>query len=164
MILSNEQIEMLISMPKKVTKAPRKLPLDEFGHSRNDFELQSTDKVNHFRVFMRQNLDFQENFSIGLNLLGTDGSDTPLLRCNGPYGAHIELSASLPPHFTYHIHIATADSLENGTQPEIHAEETSAYGTFDDALAFFLNRCRIENAAVVFPNIAALIAGQKGLF
>ena len=60
-------IEKLITMPKKVLKVPPKDFKQDNQHLRKDFTLQSTEGDLQFSAFIRRHIDFQENFSIGLD-------------------------------------------------------------------------------------------------
>lgn len=58
-------------------------------HSRNDMELESLDGNHGFRAFMRQSLEFTEDFSVGLEYLPKDEPGRfCLVRCNGMHGGH----------------------------------------------------------------------------
>lgn len=123
------------------------------AHRRNDFRCQAVTGEERFRIFMRQNICFPENFSIGLVHLRDDGSELVLLRCNGPHGPVVDdqLSDASRPHVDFHIHEAKQENVENDLSPEAGADVTTEYGTFDDALAYFVQRCGIEEAEKHFP-------------
>lgn len=59
-------LQELIVMPKLITVQPGKNFKSENGHSRKEFECQSDNGRHTFRVFIRFNNEFPENFSVGL--------------------------------------------------------------------------------------------------
>lgn len=150
---SDTELIDLIACRKMVTDPPRKDMCLDGAHRRNDFKCQAVDAAERFRVFMRQNVAFPENFSIGLVQLCDDGSELVLLRCNGPHGpvADNPLSGEQKPHVDFHIHQARESNIAHDLSPEAGATATTEYGTFDDALAYFVRRCKIEEAEKYFP-------------
>jgi hypothetical protein len=132
---------------------------------RNDMVVTSTDGQRRFHVFIRQSEDFPENFSIGLEHIPEDGSGSIiLLRCNGPHAAHISLVDLPAHHYVHHVHTATPEAIEVGFRSERDAQITSEYGTFQDALAYFVRRCNISGADSYFKYVTADIAKQMELF
>ena len=81
---TQREIDELIACPKRVSDAPRREMKSVGSHRRNDMKLVSSDSAERqFSVFMRQNEDFPENFSIGLKYLSAeDRGEITLLRCN----------------------------------------------------------------------------------
>lgn len=158
---SDTDLEALIACPKTIVDPPRKDLLQEGAHLRNDFKCQAADGDQRFRVFMRQATAFPENFSIGLVCLLDDGSELVLLRCNGPHGGVVDnpLEDAVSHHFDFHIHRASEENIANDRKAEAGAEVTAEYGTFDDALAFFVQRCGIVDAEKYFP-----VLGNPTLF
>ena len=156
MDFSDAELEALVSCPKTITSPPRKDMAQDGAHLRNDFKCQAVAGGHRFRVFMRQAVAFPEDFSIGLVYLLDDGSEIVLLRCNGPHGpvADDPLSDVVNPHFDFHIHRATEDNIANNRKPEAGATATGEFGTFDDALVYFVQRCGIEDASSHFPALS----------
>lgn len=150
---SAEEIEELIALPKVITDAPRREMVEEGGHRRNDFKCESTDGKHRFRVFMRQNVMFPDAFSVGLAYSLPEGGELVLIRCNGPHGpvANNPLTGAGIPHYDFHVHKATPENIAAGKRAEAGGETTSEYGTFDDALAYFVRRCGIDGADAYFP-------------
>jgi hypothetical protein len=152
MVISDTEIDELITCRKRITHPPRKEMIQDSAHRRNDFKCEGIEGDDRFRVFMRQNLAFPENFSIGLVYLCDDGSEVTLLRCNGPHGPVVDDPLATGPnsHVCFHIHQAQAAIIEAGLRPEAGAVATTKYGTFEDALAYFVRRCGIEEAEQYF--------------
>jgi hypothetical protein len=153
-VLTDEEIQFLISYPKVIITPPKtKLALTQ-GHYRNGMELSSEDGKYRFTVFMRINEVFQENFTIGLRYHPADDPESIiLLRCNGPHGEHRGPLDSQDNHFwTYHIHLAREIIIRQGLRSEAYAEETDKYSNYNDALSFFLRYCNIKNADKYFTN------------
>ena len=105
-MLTKEDIESLIKTPKKIKKkTPAKEYKEENGHKRCDLEVSedSVEDGKTFSVFIRQNIYFIENFSIGLCYKTKNRalSSITLIRYNGPHGT----SQSHGGHYSKpHIH------------------------------------------------------------
>jgi hypothetical protein len=150
---TDAELEALIAVPKLITDPPRKDMLEEGGHRRNDFKCESAGGGDRFRVFMRQNSEFPEAFSVGLAYVLPEGGELILIRCNGPHGPVVNnpLANSGIPHYDFHIHSANSANMANGLRAEAGGELTTEYGTFEDALAYFVRRCAIGGAEAYFP-------------
>ncbi len=86
-----------------------------------------------------------------------------LFRCNRPHGEHINRLDDN--HFIgYHIHIAKYEYISSGLKSDKYAELTHEYATFDDALAFFLEKCNVVNASEYFNITKAEIDNKLELF
>ena len=148
--ITQEYLDELISIPKRIIKNPRKEFTIQSVCRRKTFEVYS-DKYNEkFRVFMRQSEMLPENYSIGLQLLCSEFDNDPILfRCNGPHGGNL----SLKEHFVTHIHRCKLEDY-NGTfyTVEKSIEVTSSYSTFDSAIYYFLTTCSILDAKDYFPS------------
>ena len=162
-MLNDQQIDGLIKIPKTIkVKTPVKGYKDEDGHKRCDLELEaSSDNGAKFTVFIRQNNEFIENYSIGLRFQTNDrllGTIT-LIRYNGPHG---EYSLPQDGHFASpHIHRITARDIASGTaQPqESQREITKRYSTFGEALAVFFGDIGVTDYEKYFAESL-----QTGLF
>lgn len=98
---TDEEIQELIVMPKRITVRPNKQMQLVYKHFKNNMKLESTDGQFNFSVFMRKNEAFHENFSIGLVYHSkVDAKELHLLRINGPHGPH----ALFEHHDRCHIH------------------------------------------------------------
>ena len=65
MSYTTEIIDELISRPKRISKPPTREFKEENRHRRKDMELTGVDGGD-FIVFIRQSLEFPEDFSVGL--------------------------------------------------------------------------------------------------
>lgn len=161
-MLTEQRIQELIERPKTiVSKRPRHGYREENGNRRCDLELQSHgEDYSTFAVFIRQNLQFVENFSIGLRYR----ADLPLgaitlVRYNGPHG---ETSRAPDGHYAKaHIHRITEQELSTGsTQPQERDRTiTDQYATLEQALSVFFDDAGVLNHDEYFPEIL-----QKRLF
>ena len=156
-MLTNEQINELIAVPKRiVSRSPVAGYREENRHSRCDLNLESeSDGTLKFVVFIRQNLTFIENYSIGLrhDIGDPNLGYIVLARYNGPHG---EYGRSPDGHYALpHIHRITARELQSGSiQPQERIREvTDRYGTFVEALQVFVNDTGITNLADYFPEL-----------
>jgi hypothetical protein len=159
------EIEDLISCPKGITEPPKRNMTLERRSYRNDFSVASADGERQFHVFIRQSEEFPENFSIGLEYLPHDGSGSIiLLRCNGPHAAHVNFIDMPDHHYVHHVHVATTEAIASGLRSERDAQITADYGTFQDALGYFVRRCNIAGAEKYYKYISNDIAKQMELF
>ena len=106
--MTDQDIYRLIHLPKTIlSKTPFTGYREENGYKRCDLDLQAVDGSAMFRVFIRQNTNFIENFSIGLLYHTGDRMlrTIALVRYNGPHG---ETSRNPDGHFgNPHIHRIT---------------------------------------------------------
>ena len=162
-MLTNPEIQELITMPKEIIK---KYPAKGYGFKGDkgaqkycDIDLQSIEpKGKSFSVFIRQNIEFVENFSFGLCYLTEDKTlgRIILVRYNGPHG---EKSKHEDGHYNKpHIHTITADEIESGSvQPqEKHRQITDKYNTFNEAQVAFFKDMRIINYSNHFSDVEQL--------
>lgn len=159
-ILTDEQIQHLLDVPKKITKrTPAKGYNEENNHKRCDLELETTtDSEVRFSVFIRQNSKFIEDFSIGLLYRTNDrtmGTIT-LVRYNG---AHGEFSRHPDGHYDQpHIHRITEQELASGSKrPQVkHREITDKYISFEQALRAFFVDVGVTDYVDYFPEVLQL--------
>ena len=161
--MTDQEIQELITSPKKIKKRE---PVEGYNerdsHRRCNLVLEDASGDERvLSVFIRQNIFFIENFSIGLVYKTKDkalGSIT-LVRYNGPHG---ETSRNMDGHYAKsHIHCITAEEVQSGImQPqEKHREITERYSTFEGALKAFFDDGGIVNGLEYFPKLS-----QMGLF
>ena len=155
-MLTQQQIQELIDVPKTiVSKRPRHGYREESGHRRCDLELRShREDDSTFAVFIRQNLQFVENFSIGLRYRAALplGAIT-LVRYNGPHG---ETSGAPDGHYAQaHIHRITEQELASGsTQPQERDRTiTYRYATLEQGLSVFFDDAGVSNHDEYFPEL-----------
>ena len=145
-------IDELISCEKTVVQPPKKQMAVVGDHFRNDMTLVALKHEYTFAVFMRKSCIFEENFTIGLQYVLPEGGRITILRCNGPHGEHCN---DLPggDHFMgYHIHKATEEAIASDCKPEIQAELTTEYSTYDDAFCYFLSACNVIDRHKYYPS------------
>ena len=159
--MTDSEIQHLITSRKTIVdKEPARGYKEEHGQRRCDLTLDAISESGRFTVFVRQNLKFTENFSIGLRYHTNDRTlgTVTLARYNGPHG---EAGIQSDGHFaTPHIHRVTAEEIASGSsQPqEKHREITVRYSTLDHALGVFFMDTGVTNYLEYFPD-----AGQGRL-
>jgi hypothetical protein len=142
MIYTDEDLTQFIACQKRIVSPPRKEMRTEGQMLRNEMELESIDWKHAFHAFMRQNRQFSENFSVGLDYLPKDKQGNfCLLRCNGLHGSHAVYSH----HLRYHIHYSKAEDVNAGYCDARHIEQTGEYAAFRDALRYFLRRVNLQD-------------------
>jgi hypothetical protein len=151
MTYTNEELRRLISCPKRISQPPKREMRPDGMMLRNEMDLVSLDEKHSFHAFIRQNVQFPENFSIGLDYLHSDfPARYCLLRCNGQHGGHKEH----PHHLNCHVHRTSAIDLNAGVMVEKNIEQTAEYALFRDALSYFLRTINLQepDVAQYFPN------------
>lgn len=108
-----------------------------------------------YRLFLRRNGTFQENFSVGLDLVFT-GGELPLVRLNGKHGATIEN----PHHAGYHSHHPKWVGEDRPGRKLSEVEGETRYASMEEALTVVVNDCTIKGMEAFFP---ALGQGELGL-
>jgi len=146
MSYTTEIIDELIVRPKRVSKPPSKEFKEENRHRRKDMELVGVDGGD-FSVFIRQSLEFPEDFSLGL-LYILEGKRILLVRYNGQHEQTDDVIKLQNLHFQYHIHKASPENLNNG-RLEKHASTHSAnYASFEEATTEFLTDIGIDETDI----------------
>lgn len=152
-------IDELIACEKRVTDPPTREFKEEYRHRRKDFRLEAVgDLPRPFVAFMRQSLEFAEDFSLGLVYLSEEGKRMTLLRCNGQHDQSNDPYDLAKPHFQYHIHRATPDNLNNGRYGKHPAAVTRLYASFPEATQSFLAMIGLRAADIAryFPGMDPL--------
>lgn len=153
MSYTDDNIQDLIACPKRVTDPPAREFKSENRHRRKDMRLQSTNGQSHnFEVFIRQSLEFAEDFSLGLVYMSPEGKRMTLVRFNGQHGQSNDPLDLAKTHFQYHIHTATAANLNDGRY-EKHPAALARYASFEEATIDFLATIRLDQDEVArhFP-------------
>lgn len=167
MSFSTDQIDDLIGCIKEIDAAPSKEFKEENRHRRKDMRLRDAgDRTREFNVFIRQSLEFAEDFSIGLIYSSPEGKRITLIRYNGQHEQSNDPFSAVAPHFQYHIHKATPDNLNNGRFEKHPARITDSYGSFEEAIREFLFAVGLSDGDIAkyFPGLGALplFDGMRG--
>ena len=156
-MLSNTEIQNLIHIPKLIVQKTPSVGYSSIpNYKRCNLELTvAGESEKRFAVFVSQNTNFIENFSIGLRY--RTGRKKPasvtLVRYNG---AHGEYALSPDGHYMHpRIHRITEKELRAGNiQPqESHRVITDRYATFDQALNVFFLDNSVFNFYDFFPEL-----------
>lgn len=142
------ELDRLTACAKRVTEPPSRQWKLESGAKRKSLRAEAVAEPGlRFRVFLRINQRFPENFSIGLVCLQA-GGELPLLRCNGPHGQHGSQGFSpSEPHYGYHEHRLRAADAADGVLVERWAERTSHYASFEEAVLHFARAAGLPELA-----------------
>jgi hypothetical protein len=147
--LDGLSVQDLIHMEKRITSKNPKAGMTKDGsHYRSTLELESTKADAKFNLFMRQHETFRENFSIGLDYIGSSGK-VRLIRFNGAHKIDSDLIDNH--HYNYHIHIEK--EYEGSMNKLKYSEVTDKYYDFDSALRFALEKLNIINYLSYYPEI-----------
>jgi len=134
-------IQELLNCEKLIIDPPSKDFKEDRGQLKKTFSLQSVDGKYAFNAFIRGNIHFNENFSVGLDYNPKEEKGTLcLLRCNGAHGEN-----NIFPHHSYfHIHQASAESINCGLKPECNIIETNDYASLEEAIQYFIKNINIS--------------------
>ncbi|MDD3593945.1 MAG: hypothetical protein PHX18_04895 [Candidatus Gastranaerophilales bacterium] len=145
--MEDKQISELISAPKKIIKNPKKETKLIQGSYRNDFELALIDNTKvTFKVHLRKNKKFSENFSVILSYFAPElNKDIFLVRYNGSHGIHKNKIIDDEVLGSFHIHKATSEALREGYNAECWAFESNDYKTFEEAVTRFWQDMNIQD-------------------
>jgi hypothetical protein len=152
-------IDELVGCQKAILDPPAREFKEENRHRRKDMRLYEIADVKRvFTVFIRQSVEFAEDFSLGLIYLSPEAKRMTLLRYNGQHEQTNDPYDRAKTHFQYHIHKATPENLNNGRYAQHPALTTGDYASFEEATAAFLAaiNLRIEEVGVHFPGIETL--------
>jgi len=140
---TDSDIHELLRCEKRVVDPPSREYKEERGHLKKAFNLQSLDGKFIFNAFIRCNIHFRENFTVGLDFNPREEKGTIcLLRCNGAHGEN----RLLPYHSSCHIHRASAESINSGVKPESNIFQTEEYSSLEEAIQFFVREINMSNA------------------
>ncbi len=150
--LDGFSLDELLEAEKQITsKDPKHGYKEEFNHNRAECTLEAPSLKTRYRLFIRQNKTFPENFSIGLDYYGSQG-EVHLIRFNG---AHKRIEDMIDnPHFTYHVHIERGDDESMNKIQDI--EKTDEYSDLPSALNYALTRLKIINYLEYFSETEQL--------
>lgn len=151
MDISAARLEELITAKKHLLGSPKKKMIVERQFKRNDFDAYSPAVDEKFHVFMRQNTNLPENYSIGLLWNRKNDESVILFRCNGPHGGN----ANSPHRFITHTHRLNLKEAEKDNFIETDTRETDEFSTFEDAALFFFSYCGFDTVEMqkYFPFI-----------
>ena len=138
--LSNVDLNRLRSISKQVKNPGARWHTKPGRHQQRNFTAETEDG-SFYRIYLRQNLDDEKDFSCGLALVRRGGKPLSLVRYNGSSHAHGEIK------FRCHIHRGSAEALAEGKKIDSQADETDRYRTLDGALACLIEDCGVQGLA-----------------
>ncbi len=137
LLLSNDTLDKHRSALKRVVNPGVRWNEKPGRHKQQNYTARSEDGA-QYRIYLRQNLDDELDFSCGLALARKGGKFLSLIRYNGSSHRHGEI------FYRCHIHRATAEALAAGKKIDSHAEETDRYKTLDGAIACLVDDCGVQ--------------------
>ena len=143
LLLSNDTLDGLRSASKRVRNPGARWREKPGRHMQRNFSAEAEGGA-VYRIYLRQNLDDERDFSCGLALVQRGGKPLALVRYNGSSHAHGEI------RYCCHIHRATAEALAAGRRIDSFAEETDRYRTLEGALACLIEDCAVHGVSARF--------------
>lgn len=159
MSFTTQNIDELVACRKAILDPPLREFKEENRHRRKDMRLYDiADAKRIFTVFIRQSLEFAEDFSLGLVYLSLEAKRMTLIRYNGQHDQSNDPFDKAKTHFQYHIHKATPENLNNGRYDKHPALSSGDYASFEEATAAFLAaiNLRMEDVGIHFPGMDTL--------
>lgn len=141
--LTDERINQLLAMPKRVTN-PTARNVADANHDKREYIVESADGTERFRLFMRQNKTILDDFSCGLQWLPAGGESLILARYNGSSHEHPNRLEGSRVDYVCHIHRAAERYLQANLKPEGFAQATKTYQTYNGALHQLVSDCKID--------------------
>ena len=135
-LLSNDQLDSFRSASKRVRNPGARWSEKPGRHRQRNYTAEAEGGP-VYRIYLRQNLDDDQDFSCGLALVQRAGKSLSLVRYNGASHAHGEI------RYRCHIHRATAEAIAAGRKTDSHADETDRYKTLEGALACLIKDCGV---------------------
>ncbi len=112
----------------------------------------SDDDAYHFRVFMRENLQLTNAYSIGLIRITEENGEIVLCRYNGRHGQHRnQIEKEIIE--SEHIHMYNQEYVANGYRADGYAIRAHTYTHFKQAVFVFFKDMHIVNYADFFPEL-----------
>lgn len=147
------EIDALIACSKHIAEAPKPGMRVDGSHRRNGARLTAADGTRGtFLLFVRQHVEWQENFSVGLRYEPQDGrQEITLIRCNGPHGVYNRGNNDFDPehpHWHPHIHKATEEALDSGFAAEKNATRTSEFTSLPEAVRYIVRAVGLDTNGI----------------
>lgn len=141
-LYTTAELDQLRLAPKRI-RNPRarwsdKPPTRPVHRQRNFEAVEEGDRTVEFRIYQRQNLSDEHDFSCGIIYLPRGGESLTLARYNGPSHEHGDIA------YRPHIHRASEGAILAGRKPESEAAATDRFRSLDGALA-----CLVEDFRVI---------------
>ena len=163
---TDDEIKALIRCGKKVIAPPRESMRQKENTLRNEMTVQSIEDDGCFHIFMRKHVDYDENFSIGLEFLPGDGRQrVRLIRFNGPHEPPTSWeSPSQSWHDGCHVHTANATNISAGFRADRTGVKTDLYRSYEEALGAFFREINLVDFREHFPTLGqrTLQFGKEG--
>ena len=145
-------VEELITCKKRITRRKRPQFKEDNRHYRMDIDLACEMPNVRMSMFLRKLVDFPEDFSIGLKLIGPNvfkEQDIVLVRFQGPHGGQSAKKSLEDLHNAYHVHEYTQDDL-NCRRRKPSFKEDGHFSSFEEAIILFMEHCNIEDQYGIF--------------
>jgi len=147
--VSQEIIHELITCPKYCKNFKKRKAVDKGSNIELHYELSSINKRHDFVLLVRQNKKFEEDFSICLRYENTDRESALIFGCNCKH--HGE-PISQPLHGMFHTHTLSESDWRSNRRGNPNIRSQAPYSNYDEAIAFFLDYCKIADVSKFFPN------------
>lgn len=141
-MFTDNQIQVLLSTPKTVENKTIKW-VTQRQSKQCDIDLISKTGLK-FVLYIRQNINDDDNFSCGLRLIQNGQEDITLTRYNGSNHTHTNTIENEQIDFECHIHQATERYQLIGKKIDSFALATTRYTDLRSAIKCLLQDCAID--------------------
>ncbi len=151
--LTESIILELLGCRKIIVVQPKKKVKQNGKHTENAFDMKEESGAHSFTVFMRQNTELPEDFSVGCVWNRSEDKSLLLTRYNGNHGEHKNFLTG-EKFEGFHIHTFSTELYQMGISPLNNAIVTDKYASLNEALYCFSQDLNIANVLEFFPELA----------
>lgn len=131
-LYTTAELDRLRLAPKRIRNPKARWsnkPQERPVHRQRNFRaVGEGDRTVEFRIYQRQNLSDEHDFSCGITYLPRGGESLTLARYNGPSHEHGDIA------YHPHIHRASERAILAGRKPESEATATDEFQSLEGAL------------------------------
>lgn len=150
--MNKSEIDSLINIEKTITNKRR----PDFALNNRNYKMNITLEAEgdtEFRMFIRQLVDFPEDFTVGLRIESPNKyseSTLVLLRFQGPHGGQSSTKSHDDLHNNYHIHIYTEEDYNAKRNKASYANKSTSFSSLEEAIVEFMKYCNITDPNNIF--------------
>lgn len=150
-LLTDQFITDLINCKKKIISSPSSKNKSNEMFKQSSFGIESDDGKYKFEIFICENTQLIEIFSVGLIYIPVHSGNVIILRYNGNHGMH-KNQITKECFSGCHIHKYSEDASKKGIRAENQALQTTTYTTVKGALKALLTDINVLNIYEFFPD------------
>lgn len=157
MELTKDLLEELKTCNKFIENVKPKTSKQQYNHKQQKISLFDNAHKYYFEIFMRQNIDLLQDFSVWLKYKGQEW-EVILCRYNGDHGEHRNKLDGYKIRW-FHKHTYNMEYVQEWLSDDAFATATNDYQSIEEALLQVFKDYNIQNYQDFFPDF-----GKKTLF